>query len=48
LERPTEVFGELEMLQLLDQFFDRAIFYASDGYEKALRTHNTSEETAVR
>ena len=26
LERPAEVFGELEMLQLLDQFFDRAIF----------------------
>jgi hypothetical protein len=35
LERPTEVFGELEMLQLLDQFFDRAIFYASMGYEHA-------------
>ncbi len=35
-ERPVEAFGELEMLQLLDQFFDRAIFYASAGYEKAL------------
>ncbi len=35
MERPVEVFGELEMLQLLDQFFDRAIFYASAGYEKA-------------
>src|SRR6201982_3051918 len=35
MERPAEVFGELEMLQLLDQFFDRAIYYASDGYEKA-------------
>jgi hypothetical protein len=34
LERPTEIFGELEMLQLLDQFFDRAIFYASMGYEQ--------------
>ncbi|MBZ5653466.1 MAG: hypothetical protein LAO18_23645, partial [Acidobacteriia bacterium] len=29
LERPVEVFGELEMLQLLEQFFDRAIYYAS-------------------
>ncbi len=37
LERPAEVFGELEMLQLLDQFFDRAIFYASAGYEGAMR-----------
>ena len=35
MERPTEVFGELAMLQLLDQFFDRAIFYASMGYEQA-------------
>jgi hypothetical protein len=35
MECPTEVFGELEMLQLLDQFFDRAIFYASMGYEHA-------------
>jgi len=36
LERPGEVFGELEMLQLLEQFFDRAIYYASVGYEQAV------------
>ncbi len=36
LERPVEVFGELEMLQLLEQFFDRAIYYASTGYELAM------------
>jgi len=36
LERPVEVFGELEMLQLLEQFFDRAIYYASVGYEKEI------------
>ncbi|MFZ3266350.1 MAG: hypothetical protein WA172_20265 [Terriglobales bacterium] len=35
-ERPAEAFGELKMLQLLDQFFDRAIYYASVGYERAL------------
>jgi hypothetical protein len=35
-ERPVEVFGELEMLQMLDHFFDRAIYYAAIGYEKAL------------
>ncbi len=35
MERPVEVFGELEMLLLLDQFFDRAIYYASAGYERA-------------
>ncbi len=35
LEQPVEVFGELEMLQLLEQFFDRAIYYAAVGYERA-------------
>src|SRR5579871_2787371 len=48
LERPAEVFGELEMLQLLDQFFDRAIFYASDGYEKILAAHQQPEVSTVR
>jgi len=38
-ERPIEAFGELEMLQLLDQFFDRAMYYASVGYERALNAH---------
>lgn len=34
LDRPAEVFGELEMLQLLDTFFDRALYYAALGYER--------------
>jgi hypothetical protein len=38
-ERPIEAFGELEMLKLLDQFFDRAIYYASVGYERAITAH---------
>ena len=29
-----ELHGELEMLQLLDQFFDRALYYAAVGYER--------------
>jgi hypothetical protein len=41
-ERPIEAFGELEMLQLLDQFFDRAIYYASVGYERALTAREQS------
>ena len=28
-----ELAGELEMLQLLDQFFDRALYFAAVGYE---------------
>lgn len=35
IDRPVEVFGELEMLQMLDMFFDRAIYFAAVGYEKA-------------
>ena len=36
VQRPVEAFGELEMLQLLDHFFDRAIYYAAIGHEKAI------------
>ncbi len=35
LDRPVEVFAELELLHLVGQFFDRAIFYAAAGYEEA-------------
>jgi hypothetical protein len=47
MERPTEVFGELEMLQLLDQFFDRAIFYAAVGHEQYMASHRP-ELSSVR
>jgi len=35
MERPSEVFGELEILQLLDQFFERAVYYAAVAYERS-------------
>ena len=35
LDRPVEIFGELELLQMLEQFFERAIYYATIGYEQA-------------
>jgi hypothetical protein len=47
LERPVEVFGELEMLQLLDQFFDRAIHYAAVGYEQAIAEHGIASPTVA-
>ena len=43
MDRPTEVFGALEMLQLLDQFFDRAIYFASVGYEQYRVAHAVPE-----
>jgi cytochrome P450 len=42
LERPTEVFGELKLLQMLEQFFDRAIYWAAVGYEQ----HKGAEKLA--
>ncbi|HWR35250.1 MAG TPA: hypothetical protein VN622_05195 [Clostridia bacterium] len=44
VERPSEVFGELEMLQLLESFFDRAVFYAAIGYERARAAHPNHNE----
>jgi hypothetical protein len=35
LRGPLEIFGEMELLRLLDQFFDRAICYCAEGYERA-------------
>jgi hypothetical protein len=37
LDRPIEVFAELELLHLVGQFFDRAVFYSAAGYEEARR-----------
>ncbi len=34
-ERLAEVYGELDLLQMLGGFFDRAIHYAVAGYEEA-------------
>jgi hypothetical protein len=34
LRGPLEIYGEMELLRLMDQFFDRALCYATEGYEK--------------
>ncbi len=31
----VELYGELQLLQSLDQFFDRAVYYAAVGYEQS-------------
>src|SRR5579864_1490342 len=36
IDRAVEIMGELELLQMLEMFFDRAIYYASVGYEEQL------------
>jgi hypothetical protein len=34
---PVEIYGEMELLRLLDQFFDRALCFAAEGYEQYVR-----------
>ncbi len=34
-DRPVELFQELELFQLVEQFFDRALYFAAIGYERA-------------
>ena len=34
-ENPIQMYGELELLQMLDQFFDRAVYYGVCGYADA-------------
>jgi hypothetical protein len=34
LENASEIFGELELTQMVDQFFDRAMYYAVRGHER--------------
>jgi len=33
--RPVELFAEMELFRLLDQFFDKALYYLATGYECA-------------
>jgi hypothetical protein len=30
----VELFGEMELFRLVDQFFDRALYHAAVGYER--------------
>lgn len=35
LRNPIELYGEMELLSLLNQFFDRALCFMAEGYEHA-------------
>jgi len=47
LEQPIELLGELELLHNLERFFDRAIYFASVGYESAIRHEATHRVAAA-
>lgn len=46
LRGPAEIYGELELLRLLDQFFDRALCFATEGYEDFLQPHEKAYAAA--
>ena len=35
VDRHVELFQELELLEMVDMFFDKAVYYAARGYERA-------------
>ena len=39
LNNVVDIYGQLELLQLLDQFFDRAVCFASEGYAQYTQEH---------
>jgi hypothetical protein len=39
IDHAIEIMGELELLQMLEMFFDRAIYYAAVGYEEEVARH---------
>jgi hypothetical protein len=39
LHTAVDVFGELELLRLLDQFFDRALYHLTEGYVEQRMAH---------
>jgi hypothetical protein len=43
---PIEIYGEMELLRLLDQFFNRALCFATEGYEQYIPLRNGSDNHA--
>jgi hypothetical protein len=43
---PIEIYGEMELLRLLDQFVDRALCLATEGYEQYVPLRNGSDSDA--
>ena len=48
VDGPMKVFGELEVVQVVGQFFDRAIYYAAIGYEQARAAEHVAESSVVQ
>ena len=45
LEHPAEVFAEVELQTMLDQFFGHAMYYSALGHERAMAGYPARSET---
>jgi len=45
LDSTAQIFGELELAQMIDQFFDRAMYFAVRGHERVRDSLSTEIET---
>jgi hypothetical protein len=46
-ERPLDILGSLELLRLLDQFFEQAVYFATLGHENYLREKRAEESASL-
>ncbi|MGB8583723.1 MAG: hypothetical protein WCD47_23090 [Candidatus Sulfotelmatobacter sp.] len=46
-DRAVEIMGELELLQMLEQFFDHAIYFAALGYQEQFEALTLQERAVV-
>ena len=46
IDRAIEIMGELELLKILEMFFDRAIYYAAAGYEQEVARASADDRVA--
>lgn len=46
-DRAVEIMGELELLQMLEQFFDHAIYFAALGYQEQTEALRLQEHEVV-
>ena len=46
-ERPLDILGSLELLRLMDQFFDQALYFATLGHESYWREKQAEESASL-
>jgi len=42
--KPVELFAEMELFRLLDQFFDKALYHLATGYESAPKAQSAAAD----